>query len=84
MDTYTAVKNRILFLCDQKHMTINKLATVSAVPPSTIKNILYGKSHNPGIVTLKMLCDGFGITISDFFDTPTFKNLEQEIKWILI
>lgn len=61
-------------------MTINKLATVSAVPPSTIKNILYGKSHNPGIVTLKMLCDGFGITISDFFDTPTFKNLEQEIK----
>ena len=51
MDTYTAVKNRILFLCDQKHMTINKLATASAVAPSTIKNILYGKSHNPGIVT---------------------------------
>lgn len=80
MDTYTAVKNRILFLCDQKHMTINKLATASAVPPSTIKNILYGKSHNPGIVTIKMLCNGLGITISDFFDTPIFKNLEQEIK----
>ncbi|MDE6103504.1 MAG: helix-turn-helix transcriptional regulator [Oscillospiraceae bacterium] len=80
MDTYTAVKNRILVLCDQKHMTINKLATASAVSPSTIKNILYGKSHNPGIVTLKMLCDGLGITISDFFDTPIFKNLEQEIK----
>ena len=77
MDTYTAVKNRILFLCDQKHMTINKLATASAVAPSTIKNILYGKSHNPGIV---MLCDGFGITLSDFFDTSTFRNLEQEIK----
>lgn len=43
MDTYTAVKNRILFLCDQKHMTINKLATASAVAPSTIKNILYGE-----------------------------------------
>ena len=70
MDTYTAVKNRILFLCDQKHMTINKLATASAVAPSTIKNIL----------TLKMLCDGFGITLSDFFDTSTFRNLEQEIK----
>ena len=80
MDTYTAVKNRILFLCDQKHMTINNLATDSAVAPSTIKNILYGKSHNPGIVTLKMLCDGFGITLSDFFDTSTFRNLEQEIK----
>lgn len=80
MDTYTAVKNRILFLCNQKHMTINKLATASAVSPSTVKNILYGKSHNPGIVTIKMLCDGLGITLSEFFDTPTFRNLEQEIK----
>ena len=80
METYTSFKNRILFLCDQKHMTINKLATASAVAPSTIKNILYGKSHNPGIVTLKMLCDGFGITLSDFFDTSTFRKLEQEIK----
>ena len=61
-------------------MTINKLATESGVAPSTIKNILYGKSRNPGIVTLKMLCDGFGITIVDFFSTEEFNNLEQEIK----
>jgi transcriptional regulator with XRE-family HTH domain len=52
----------------------------SAVAPSSIKNILYGKSQNPGIVTLKMLCDGFGITLIEFFDTPAFKALEQEIK----
>lgn len=52
----------------------------SAVAPSTIKNILYGKSRNPGIVTIKMLCDGLGITLIEFFDTPEFGNLEQEIK----
>ncbi len=80
MDTYTTVKNRILNLCEEKRMTINKLATESGVAPSTIKNILYGKSRNPGIVTLKMLCDGFGITIVDFFSTEEFNNLEQEIK----
>ena len=51
MDTYTAVKNRILSLCEEKRMTINKLATESGVAPSTIKNILYGKSKNPGVVT---------------------------------
>ena len=61
-------------------MSIHKLAIESAVAPSTIKNILYGKSTNPGIVTIKMLCDGFGISIVDFFDTKDFKNLEQEIK----
>lgn len=80
MDTYTTVKNRILFLCEEKRMTINKLATESGVAPSTIKNILYGKSQNPGIVTLKMLCDGLGISLLDFFDTSEFKTLEQEIK----
>lgn len=80
MDTYTTVKNRILYLCEEKRTTINKLATESGVAPSTIKNILYGKSQNPGIVTLKMLCDGLGISLADFFNTDDFQNLEQEIK----
>ncbi len=80
MDTYTAVKNRLLVLCEQHKMSIHKLAIESAVAPSTIKNILYGKSTNPGIVTIKMLCDGFGITLMDFFDTPIFRELEQELK----
>ena len=80
MDTYTTVKNRLLVLCEQKKISIHKLAMESAVPPSTIKNILYGKSKNPGIVTIKMLCDGLGITLVEFFDTKEFLNLEQEIK----
>ena len=80
MDTYTAVKNRLLQLLGERNMSIHKLAMESAVAPSSIKNILYAKSVNPGIVTLKMLCDGFGISLIEFFDTPEFKNLEQEIK----
>lgn len=80
MYTYDAVRNRILALLGEKHMTIHRLAAESAVPPSTVKNILYGKSRNPGIVTLKMLCDGFGITLIEFFDSPEFRSLEQEIR----
>lgn len=80
MDAYTAVKNKINQLCNEKNMSINKLATESAVPPSTVKNILYGKSVNPGIVTIKMLCDGLGISLTEFFETEEFKNLEQQIK----
>ena len=80
MDTYTAVKNRLLQLLGERNMSIHRLAMESAVPPSSIKNILYGKSQNPGIVTLKMLCDGFGISLIDFFDTEEFRKLEQEIK----
>ena len=80
INTYYVVKNRIIKLCDEKRITINKLATESGVAPSTIKNILYGKSQNPGIVTIKMLCDGLGISLIDFFNTDEFKNLEQEIE----
>lgn len=80
MGTYEAVKNRLLALCAQKKMSIHKLAMESAVPPSTIKNILYGKSQNPGIVTLKMLCDGLGVSLVTFFDSEEFLNLEQEVQ----
>ena len=80
MNTYSTVKNRILELLGEKNMSIHKLAMESAVAPSSIKNILYGKSQNPGIVTIKMLCDGFGITLIEFFDTKEFAELEQEIK----
>lgn len=80
MNTYMAVKNRLMLLCEEKRMTINKLASESGVAPSTVKNILYGKSQNPGIVTIKILCDGMGISLSDFFNSPEFKTLEQEMK----
>lgn len=80
MDTVSAVKNRILRLCDERNMSINKLATVCALPPSSVKNILYGKSQNPKLLTIKMICDGLGITLGDFFSTPEFDALEQEIK----
>lgn len=80
MDTLTAVKNRILYLCDERGISINKLATMSALPPSSVKNILYGKSQNPKLLTIKMICDGLGITLGEFFSTPEFDDLEQEIK----
>lgn len=79
MDICTAVKNRILELCEKRNMSIYRLALESGVSQSTIKSILYGKSKNPGIVTIKMLCDGLDIDIVEFFDTEIFKNLLQEM-----
>lgn len=80
MKTREAVAQRIEELCAENNITINGLATKAAVPPSTVKNIIYGVSKNPGIVTLKMLCDGLDISIQDFFDAPLFADLEQEIE----
>lgn len=80
MNTTDAVRDRILRLCEERDLTINRLATISALPPSSIKNILYGKSQNPKLLTIKMLCDGLGITLGEFFSTPEFDALEQEIQ----
>ena len=80
MDTVTAVKFRIMQLCNERDISINRLATICALPPSSIKNILYGKSQNPKLLTIKMICDGLDITLGEFFSTPEFDSLEQEIK----
>ena len=74
MNTYLETRNRILFLLEEKNMSIHALAINSGIAPSSIKNILYGKSKNPGITTIKLLCDGFGISLFEFFNTKEFKS----------
>jgi len=80
MSIYNVVVNRIRFLCKEKGITPNGLSYIAGVSQSTIKSILNGESSNPGIVTIKKICDGLDISITDFFDTEEFRNLEQEIK----
>lgn len=80
MDTREAIAMRIRELCNARNITPTRLSSISAVPQATIKSILNGESKNPGTVTIKKLCDGLEITIGEFFNTPTFDELEQEIK----
>ncbi len=80
MDTREAIASRIRQLCKERKLTPNGLSTISAVPQATIKSILNGESQNPGTVTIKKLCDGLEITLGEFFSTPEFDALEQEIK----
>lgn len=79
--TYAATKSRILQLCGERNITINRLATMCALPPSSIKNILYGKSQNPKLLTIKLICDGLNMTLGEFFSTPEFDALEPTIEW---
>lgn len=80
MDIIEAVRKRFDELCYKKGLNYCKLATLSGVPYTTVKSIFYNQSKNPGIATIKKLCDGLDITITEFFDTEYFKELEQEIK----
>ncbi len=80
MKSWEAVVVRIEILCIQRGINKSKLAYVAGVHPSTVKSIINGNSKNPGIGTIKKLCDGFGITMYDFFVDVLFKELDQEIE----
>lgn len=71
-----AISQRIQELCNEQNMTINALASASRMSASTIYSILSGKSQNPGVVTLKMICTGFGISLREFFSEKSFDDLE--------
>ena len=74
------VANRFLQLCKQRGIKINELANLSGVTPSTAYSMLDTKRRDVSIVTIKKFCDGLDITLGEFFSTPEFENLEQEIK----
>ena len=74
-----AVKLRILDLCQQNNITLNKLSTICGITQSTLNNIISGRNATTTVSTIKKICDGLEITILDFFSSPVFDNLEQEI-----
>ena len=80
MNTKEAVAKRIIELCAERNIATNALANNSGVSPSTVYSMLNEKSQNHGVVSLKKLCDGLDITLREFFDSPIFDNIEQEVK----
>lgn len=75
-----AVRARILELCDERGISINKLCNMSGVTQSTVNNIISGRNNSVTVSTIQKLCDGLGISIQDFFASNLFLGLEQEIK----
>jgi len=79
MDVTNAVRARIWEFCQEKDITINKLANICGIPPTTLVNAM-NKRNGLTVITLKKICDGLEITLGEFFQTETFDSLEQEIK----
>lgn len=75
-----AVTERFIEICEERSMRPNELATLSGVTPSTVYSMLNSSRRDISILTIKKLCDGLGMTLGEFFSTPEFDNLEQEIE----
>ena len=75
-----AVVTRLKQICNQKNITLNALANLSGLTPSTVYSMMDVNRKDIGIVAIKKLCDGLDISIIEFFDTELFRTLEQELK----
>lgn len=75
-----ATKFRILSLCKQRNISVNRLCTISGITQSTLNNLVSGRNNSVTISTIKKLCDGLDISIVEFFDSEEFRGLEQELK----
>ena len=75
-----AIVKHLNDICKKRNMKYNELATVSGVTPSTVYSLMNPERKDLSVITLKKLCDGLDMTITEFFDDELFKSLEQEIK----
>lgn len=71
---------RFEVLCRERGIRLNELATLAGVTPSTVYSMMDARRRDVSIVTIKKLCDGLDITLGEFFSTPEFDELEQEIQ----
>ncbi len=78
MKIQEATTLRIQQLRKERRLSVYALIYQSGMPPSTVKSILHGKSQNPGIVNIKRLAEGLGVTIREFYDSEIFDDLEPE------
>ena len=80
MSVKDVVSQRFQDLCDERKIKINELANISGVTPSTAYSMMDKTRRDVSIITIKKFCDGLDITLGEFFSTPEFDNLEQEIR----
>ena len=80
MTVKDAVVLRFQQICELRRIKPNELANISGVTPSTVYSMMDSNRRDLSVITIKKLCDGLDITLGEFFSTPEFDNLEQEIR----
>lgn len=74
MTVWEATKERILQLCRERNITVNKLAKISGVPQGTLNNLVHGYTKKPNSVVIYKVATAFNMTLSEFYDTSAFKD----------
>ncbi len=77
MKAQEAVKKRILEICGQKNLSINKVANNCYINTSTITSLLNGHSKKSEITTISKICYGLDVSIREFFNSPLFDNIND-------
>lgn len=80
MSVKEAVAQRFRNICEERGIKPNELANRAGVTPSSVYSMLDPRRKEVSVNLVKKLCDGLEITLGEFFSTPLFDELEQEIQ----
>lgn len=78
MNLTSAISQKILKICEEKNISINKLASICCITQSTVQSLIDGKSRNPKLLTIYRICEGLNISLHDFFNDSLFEITERE------
>lgn len=81
MKLSTAVSQKILKICNEKDISVNKLSGMCCVTQSTVQSLIQEKSANPKLATINKICEGLGISLEEFFTDQLFADIERDDKW---
>lgn len=78
MQLNEAVSKRLLELLEEREMTPYQLFMKSGLPKSSISNIINCTYPSVKLRVIHEVCQGLGISITEFFQSPLFQedNLE--------
>lgn len=79
MKVNDAIVQRILQYCNERNLSINKLASLSMITQSTLNNIVNKYTKDVKLLTIIRICEGLQISVSEFFDCDLFENIDLEI-----
>lgn len=78
MQLNQAVSMRLTELLKERNMTQYQLYIKSGVPKSTLSNVISCSYDSVKLRIIHELCQGFGITIPEFFDSPLFDEVNLD------
>lgn len=72
-----AIIMRVNEICEEKSSNVCDICLKGGMSPSSLYDLIKGRTKCSKVITVKRFCDGAGITLSEFFNRDYFNDFEE-------